>query len=53
MDEMVANHGLRRALTAADLATAHSAGEPAIIMDIEGLDFLETKLERLEEAANP
>ena len=50
MDEMVANHGLRRALTAADLETAHSAGEPAIIMDIEGLDFLEMKLERLEEA---
>src|SRR5215472_12121811 len=50
MDQMVANHGLRRALTAADLEAAHSAGEPAIIMDIEGLDFLEMKLERLEEA---
>jgi membrane dipeptidase len=50
MDEMVANHGLRRALTAADLEAAHAAGQPSIIMDIEGLDFLETKLERLEEA---
>jgi len=50
MDEMVANHGLRRALTAADLEAAHSAGQPAIIADVEGLDFLETKLERLEEA---
>ena len=29
---------------------AHRAGEPAIIMDIEGLDFLERKLERLEES---
>ena len=50
MDEMVAKHGLRRALSAADLAAAHEAGEPAIVMDVEGLDFLETKLERLEEA---
>jgi membrane dipeptidase len=50
IDEMVANHGLRRALTAADLEGAHNAGQPAIVMDIEGLDFLEMKLERLEEA---
>jgi membrane dipeptidase len=50
LDEMVANHGLRRALTVADLEAAHRAGEPAIVMDIEGLDFLEMKLERLEEA---
>jgi membrane dipeptidase len=50
MDEMVANHGLRRALSAADLEAAHKAGQPAIIGDVEGLDFLETKLERLEEA---
>jgi membrane dipeptidase len=47
---MVANHGLRRALSAADLEAAHKAGQPAIIGDVEGLDFLETKLERLEEA---
>src|SRR5882757_4825644 len=50
MDEMVANHGLRRALSAADLETAHKAGQPAIIGDVEGLDFLDGKLERLEEA---
>jgi membrane dipeptidase len=50
MDEMVANHGLRRALSAADLEAAHKAGEPAIIADVEGLDFIEMKLERLEEA---
>jgi membrane dipeptidase len=50
VDEMVANHGLRRALTAADLEAAHAAGQPAIVMDIEGLDFLDGKLERLEEA---
>jgi membrane dipeptidase len=50
IDEMVANHGLRRALTAADLKAAHQAGAPAIVADVEGLDFLETRLERLEEA---
>ena len=47
MDEMVATHGLRRALTGADLNAAHDARQPAIVMDIEGLDFLEMKLERL------
>jgi membrane dipeptidase len=50
VDDMVARHGLRRALTAADLEAAHAAGEPAIIGDVEGLDFLERRLERLEEA---
>jgi membrane dipeptidase len=50
MDELVASHGVRRALNAADLEAAHKAGEPAIIADVEGLDFLEGKLERLEEA---
>jgi len=50
MDEMVANHGLSRALASADLEAAHKAGQPAIIADVEGLDFLERKLERLEEA---
>jgi membrane dipeptidase len=49
-DKMVAQHGLRRALTAVDLETAHATGDPAVIGDIEGLDFLEGKLERLEEA---
>ena len=49
VDEMVASHGLRRALTAADLEAAHRAGQPAIVGDVEGLDFLERKLERLEE----
>ena len=49
-DEMVAHHGLRRALSAADLEAAHAAGQPAIVGDVEGLDFLEGKLERLEQA---
>lgn len=50
MDELVADHGVHRALCAADLETAHKAGQPAIIADVEGLDFLDGKLERLEEA---
>ena len=50
MDELVAEHGMRRALCAADLEAAHKSGEAAMIADVEGLDFLEGKLERLEEA---
>src|SRR5689334_20804354 len=50
MDELVAHHGVCRALNAADLETAHKTGQPAIIGDVEGLDFLDGKLERLEEA---
>ena len=50
VDDLVAAQGVRRALTAGDVKAAHAAGEPAIILDIEGLDFLETKLERLEES---
>ena len=50
MDELVTRHGARRALCAADLEAAHKAGHPAIIADVEGLDFLEMKLERLEAA---
>jgi membrane dipeptidase len=50
MDHLVADHGGRRALCAADIETAHKDGEPAIIGDVEGLDFLDGKLERLEEA---
>lgn len=50
MDELVGNHGVRRALSAADLEAAHGAGQPAIVADVEGLDFLDGKLERLEEA---
>jgi membrane dipeptidase len=49
-DDMVAHHGLQRALTAADLESAHAAGRPALMGGVEGLDFLEGKLERLEEA---
>jgi len=50
VDELVTSHGLRRATSAADLEAAHAAGQPSIVGDVEGLDFLEGKLERLEEA---
>jgi membrane dipeptidase len=50
VDQLVAAHGVRRALSAADLEAAHRAGQPAIVGDVEGLDFLERKLDRLEEA---
>ena len=50
VDELVGKHGVRRALTVGDLRAAHAASEPAIIVDVEGLDFLEQKLERLEES---
>src|SRR5437762_3285898 len=50
MDEMVAEHGLHRALCAAELEAAHKVGQPAIVADVEGLDFLDGRLERLEEA---
>jgi membrane dipeptidase len=49
MDKVLAEHGMRRALTLADLRAAHAAGQPAVVMDIEGLDFLEGKLERVRE----
>jgi membrane dipeptidase len=50
IDELVAHHSVRRALCAADLEVAHKTGQPAIVADVEGLDFLEMKLERLEDA---
>jgi membrane dipeptidase len=49
-DTLVERHGIGRVLSPADLGAAHAAGAPAIIMDVEGLDFLEGKLERLEES---
>ncbi len=49
-DRLVRDHGMRRANSVADLRQAKSAGDPAIIQDIEGCDFLDGRLERLEEA---
>ncbi|MBM4443284.1 MAG: membrane dipeptidase [Candidatus Rokubacteria bacterium] len=50
MEELTARHGIRPVRSVADVHGAHAAGAPAVILDIEGLDFLERKLERLEES---
>jgi len=50
IDEMVTHHGLQRVLTTEDLKLAHAVGQPALIAGAEGLDFLEGRLDRLEEA---
>jgi membrane dipeptidase len=49
VDALVAKFGMRRALTADDVRAAHATHAPILIQDIEGLDFLEGKLERLSE----
>lgn len=50
MDGFASGHGMRRVTTLTELKDAKAKGEPALIQDIEGCDFLERKLERLEEA---
>jgi membrane dipeptidase len=49
MDSMVKERGLRRALTVADVLAAHEASEPAMIQTVEGLDYLEGDVGRVEE----
>jgi membrane dipeptidase len=46
----VEHANLGRCDVGAAVWAAHSGGQPAIVGDVEGLDFLEKKLERLEEA---
>lgn len=50
MDGFASGYGMRRVTTLAELRDAKAKGEPALIQDIEGCDFLDGKLERLEEA---
>ena len=50
MDRFSSGYGVRRVTTLAELTDAKAKGEPAIIQDIEGCDFLDGKLERLKEA---
>src|SRR5258705_1419023 len=50
MDALVASaNGLTRVLTPADLLAAKAAGQPALIGTIEGCQFMDGKLERIEE----
>lgn len=48
LDELVEEHGLQKAMTAADIRAAHRAGKVAVVYDCEGGDHLEQKPERLE-----
>ena len=50
VDTLVSQGGIRRVLTPAELQDAKAKGDPAMIQDVEGCDFLDGKLERLEEA---
>jgi membrane dipeptidase len=49
VDSMVQAQGLRRALKRGDLEALHAQGTPAIVQAIEGSQFLEGRLERIEE----
>jgi membrane dipeptidase len=49
VDSMVQAQGLRRALKRGDLEALHTARTPAIVQAIEGSQFLEGRLERIEE----
>jgi membrane dipeptidase len=50
VDRLASTGGIRRVLTLADLRDAKAKGEPAVIQDVEGCDFLDGRLERIEEA---
>lgn len=50
VDQLVRQGGIRRVLTLAELQDAKSKGDLAMIQDVEGCDFLDGKLERIEEA---
>jgi membrane dipeptidase len=50
VDRLVSQGGIRRVVTLAELQDAKAKGDPAMIQDVEGCDFLDGKLERIEEA---
>ena len=49
-DKLLSENNMRRALTAADLETAHASATPIVIQDCEGAQWIEGRLERIEEA---
>src|SRR5579864_4471412 len=49
-DRLLAQSGMRRALTMADLKAAHNAKTPTVIQDSEGAQWIEGKIGRIEEA---
>jgi membrane dipeptidase len=48
-DKLLANNRMRRALTMKDLETAHAQRQPIIVQSVEGAEFLEGRMERIEE----
>jgi membrane dipeptidase len=49
-DRMLKRSRMRRALTLKDLETAHAQRQPIIVQSCEGAQFIEGRLERLEES---
>lgn len=49
VDQELAKGHIRRALTLEDLQSAHDQGKPTIVQTVEGAQFIEGKLERVEE----
>jgi membrane dipeptidase len=49
-DRLLASNHMRRALNMKDLETAHAHGQPIIVQSAEGAQFMEGRLERMEEA---
>jgi len=50
VDRLASQGGIRRVVTVAELLEAKAKGDPAMIQDVEGCDFLDGRLERIEEA---
>ena len=50
MDAQLRKNAMKRALTAADIRSAHAQSEPTVVQAVEGAHFLEGKLERVAEA---
>lgn len=49
-DRLLARNHMRRALNLKDIETAHERRQPVIVQSAEGAQFIEGRLERLEEA---
>jgi len=50
LDRQLERSGMKRALNADDVRSAHKNGQPAAIQAVEGAHFLQGHVERLEEA---
>jgi membrane dipeptidase len=50
MDRQLERNGMKRSLTADDIATAHKNRQPTVIQSVEGGHFLQGHLERVQEA---